>query len=168
MSSNAVRILGIDASLRSTGIGVIDSDGGGLRVVQFGIIKNNAGLSHEDCAGRIYDGIQKIITDENPVMAAIEGVFYCKNVKTAVTLGEARGAILAALSSKGLKVCEYSPRRVKQAVVGYGGADKEQVKKMVVSMLGLNVSPPHDASDALAVAICHAHNLKFSEMIRQA
>ncbi|NLB55289.1 MAG: crossover junction endodeoxyribonuclease RuvC, partial [Lentisphaerae bacterium] len=154
MTVSPTRILGIDTSLRCTGLGIIDSDGSTLQIVQFGVIRNKPGLSVTECVGRIYSGISQIIAEEQPDVVAIEGVFYCKNVRTAVTLGEARGAVLAALSTAELVVHEYAPRRVKQAVAGYGAADKEQVRKMVISMLGIESTPPYDASDALAIAIC--------------
>jgi len=104
------------------------------------------------------EGVADIIDRTEPSAAAIEGVFYCKNVKTALILGEARGAAIAACAAKGLPIYEYAPRRVKQAVVGFGSASKEQVRKMVMTILALETEPQEDAGDALAIAICHLHN----------
>ena len=89
---------------------------------------------------------------------AVEGLFYCQNMKTALTLGQARGAVLLAAAEHGLQIFEYAPRRVKQSIVGHGGAQKLQVGKMVQRMLGLDDEPPEDAADALAVALCHAQS----------
>jgi crossover junction endodeoxyribonuclease RuvC len=93
-----------------------------------------------------------------PQAAAIEGIFYCKNVRTAVVLGEARGVVIAACAAAGVPVFEYEPRRMKQAIVGFGGATKEQVARMVVRLLGLRKEPPGDAADGLGLAICHLHS----------
>lgn len=164
-TGKVLRIMGVDTALRVTGLGVIDYDGGRFKAVQFGVIRNSSSLTPLECIGRIYKGISSVITGENPDVVVVEGVFFCKNVKTAVTLGEARGAVFAAVAEAGLPISEYSPRKIKQAVVGYGAADKEQVRKMVVSILGLDTTPAYDASDALAAAICHANNIRISSLL---
>lgn len=165
MSREPIRILGIDTSLRSTGVGVVESSGSALRVISYGTIKNPTGRRHSACLSYLFVQITLLIDDVGPHEAAIEGIFYHKNIKTAVTLGQARGAALAACSFKGVDVFEYSPRHVKQAVVGTGSAHKEQVAQMVKSILGLSELPPDDAADALALAICHLHHRTGSRLI---
>jgi len=106
------------------------------------------------------EGLDDIINATHPDVVSIEGAFYCKNVKTAMVLGEARGVAIAACARHGLAIYEYAPRRVKQALVGYGRAEKDQVAKMVKMLLGLEEQPQSDAADALAIAICHIHNMR--------
>ncbi len=153
------RILGVDSSLRSSGVAMIEARGSELKPVEYGLITNPAGRPLSKCLDHLYREITASIARGHPDAAAIEGVFYCKNVRTAVVLGEARGAVIAACASSGVPVYEYPPRRVKQAVVGFGGAGKEQMRKMVMTLLGLKDEPQEDASDALAIAICHAHSV---------
>ena len=154
----AGRVLGIDTSLRSTGVGVVDAVGSRLVAVEYGALKVPQKELLSTCLRSISDGIAELIERTRPAAVAIEGVFFSKNVKTAVLLGQARGAAIAACASRSLPVFEYAPRRVKQAVVGYGSADKKQVRGMVVSILGLDAEPQEDAGDALALAICHLHS----------
>jgi crossover junction endodeoxyribonuclease RuvC len=154
----AKRVLGIDASLRSTGAAVVEASGSRLVPVRQETLRAPARCPRSECLARLQTGIADVIAGTQPTAAAIEGTFYCKNVRTAFTLGEARGAALAACAAAGLPVYEYAPRRVKQAVVGYGAAGKEQVRRMVMSLLGLREEPQEDAADALAIAICHLHN----------
>jgi crossover junction endodeoxyribonuclease RuvC len=151
------RILGVDTSLRSTGLGLIQVRGTRLEGVEHGVVKNPAALPLSQCLGRLHKAIGEIMERGKPGAVAIEGIFFCKNVRTAVILGEARGVVIAACAAAGVPVYEYSPRRVKQAVVGFGGAGKDQVIRMVTSLLGLREAPAEDAADALAIAICHAH-----------
>ena len=110
------------------------------------------------CLLNLHKGIVDLIVRTQPGAVAIEGVFFSRNVKTSVTLGEARGVVIAACAAAGMPVYEYSPRRVKQALVGFGAAEKDQVRKMVMSILNLSESPVEDAGDALALAICHLHS----------
>ena len=152
-------MLGIDTSLRSTGIAVVDAIGSRLSSVEYGTLKTAAKQPLSVCLKRLHQGLIDIIEKHQPSCVAIEGIFFCKNVKTAVILGEARGAAIAACAANDLCVYEYAPRRVKQAVVGYGTASKEQVRKMVISLLSLKSEPQEDAGDALAIAICHLHNM---------
>ena len=154
----AVRVLGIDTSLRSTGVGVIESIGNTMKVMEYGTLSTAANKPLSECLKCLSIGVAGIIERSNPEAAAIEGVFYCKNVKTAMILGEARGAVIAACASRNLSVYEYAPRKVKQAVVGVGSAGKHQVRQMIMSLLNLAREPGEDESDALAVAICHLHN----------
>jgi crossover junction endodeoxyribonuclease RuvC len=153
-----VRVLGIDTSLRSTGVAVVEAVGNSLRGVEHDVLAVAASASHSTCLDHLYKGIADAIDRTKPEAAAIEGAFCCRNVKTAMILGQARGVAIAACAGRGVPVYEYAPRRVKQAVVGFGSAGKGQVRKMVVSLLGLNEEPAEDAGDALAIAICHLHN----------
>jgi crossover junction endodeoxyribonuclease RuvC len=156
--SGGGRVLGIDTSLRSTGVAVVEAAGNSLRAVEHGALVMPASLSHSACLARLYRGIAEIIDCTGVEAAAVEGVFYCRNVKTAMILGQARGVAIAACAGRGVPVYEYAPRRVKQAVVGFGSAGKDQVRKMVMSLLALDEEPAEDAGDALAIAICHLHN----------
>jgi crossover junction endodeoxyribonuclease RuvC len=151
-------VLGVDTSLRSTGVGVVESRRGSLRCVHFDVIQNPPKRLHSTSLDHLHQGIRTVIEKTGPGEAAVEGVFYCKNVRTAVVLGEARGTVLAACAAAEIPVYEYSPRRVKQALVGVGSAHKDQVARMVMSILGLEEQPPPDAADALALAICHFHS----------
>ncbi|HRR33318.1 MAG TPA: crossover junction endodeoxyribonuclease RuvC [Kiritimatiellia bacterium] len=153
-----IRVLGIDTSLRSTGVGILDAVGSRLVPVHFGTVKNPAGRPLSDCLLHLQHEIEKLIREHEPQAVAIEGVFYAKNVKTLLVLSHARGAIIAQCARMGLPVYEYEPRRVKLAVVGTGGAQKEQIQKMVKTLLNLPDMPQNDAADALALAITHLHN----------
>lgn len=130
-----------------------------MAAIEHGKIANPASYPHSRCLNRIDTELRRIIDRTRPDAAAIEGIFFCKNVKTAVVLGEARGVVIAACAAAGVPVFEYAPRRVKQALVGFGGADKSQVGKMISAMLGLAERPEEDAADALAMAICHLHSV---------
>lgn len=152
-----MRVLGIDTSLRSTGLGVVEARGNRLSAVCQAVLKVPASQPLSTCLARIGAGITAVIERDRPDIVAIEGIFFCKNAKTAVILGEARGAAIAACAVRDLPVFEYAPRRVKQAVVGHGAAAKAQVRKMVMALLGLDTEPAEDAGDALAIAICHIH-----------
>lgn len=155
------RIMGMDMSLRSSGIGVIETSGSaGLTPGEYHIIRNTANLTRSACLLNIFNGVLEILQRCRPQAAAIEGIFFCKNLKTAVTLGETRGAAIAACAREDIPIFEYAPRRVKQAVVGYGSAGKDQVRRMVMALLRLKEEPHSDAADALAIAICHAHAAK--------
>ncbi len=163
---NEIRILGVDTSLRSSGVAVIEVFGNQMRALAYGRIYNKASLSHSRCLAAIHPEIDQLITEFSPDEAAIEGAFFAKNVKTAMILGQARGVVLAACALRTLPVYEYSPRSIKQATVGAGAATKEQVAKMVMRLLGLAEQPQEDAADALAAAICHAHHRGLPEALR--
>ena len=160
-----MRVLGIDTSLRSAGVGVVEAHGHRFSAIEFGRIHNAAKLKLSECLRRLDGGIREIIQRTQPEAVAVEGIFFCKNVRTAVILGEARGAVLAVCAGANLPVYEYSPRRVKQAVAGFGGADKSQVRKMVMSLLALRDEPQEDAGDALAIAICHLNNSRVPAVL---
>ena len=157
--------MGLDMSMRSSGIGVIESAGSVLKTVEYRVIKNPSGRSISECLLHVFRGVLDVVERCRPQSAAIEGIFFCKNFKTAVALGQARGAAIAACATAGVPVFEYPPRRVKQAVVGYGAAGKNQVQKMVMAILKLNEEPHNDAADALAIAICHAHAAKHFNLL---
>ena len=156
--SSPIRVLGIDTSLRSTGVGILDAAGSRMTSVYYGTVKNPAGRPLSACLLHLQDEVAKLIAQHEPQAVAIEGIFYAKNVKTMLILSHARGAIIAQCARLGLPVYEYEPRRVKMAVAGYGGAEKAQIQKMVKTLLGLHEEPQNDAADALALAITHLHN----------
>jgi crossover junction endodeoxyribonuclease RuvC len=153
-----VRIVGLDIALRCTGVGAVESSGTGLRALEFGLVRNPDDWPHSRCLRRLEDEVAAALARVRPAAAAIEGLFYSRNVRTAVALGEARGVVLAACAGAGVPVHEYAPREVKQSLVGWGAARKEQVGRMVASVLGLAAPPPEDAADALAIAVCHWHH----------
>jgi len=155
-----MRVLGIDPGTRTTGYGIVDAVNSRLVPVAYGVINNSDREVLSRCFLNIYRGLREVIAHHQPEVAAVENIFYCKNVNSAIKLGEARGVAILAAAGDGLDVFEYMPRKVKQAVVGNGAAEKRQVQLMVKALLGLKEMPaPEDASDALAVAICHAHAL---------
>lgn len=154
------KILGIDTSLRSSGIAVIASKGNQCQASIYGSIKNPQKLTHSECLKRIYDRLSEIIISEQPDEAAIEGVFHAKSIRVAFALGEARGAAITACANHGIPLYEYAPRSVKKAVVGSGAASKEQVRHMVKKILCLDELPDTDPADAMALALCHVQHHK--------
>ncbi len=153
----SISILGIDPGSRATGYGVITKKANQLYYVTCGVIRLGAKYKFNDRLKMIFDGLCEVIEIHKPTVAGVEDVFVAANPRTALKLGHARGvAVLAALYN-GLRVYDYTPRMVKQAVVGYGNADKQQVQQMVRVLLQLSASPSSDAADALAVAMCHAN-----------
>lgn len=147
------RILGIDPSLRGTGYGIIERQGRVQQLVQAGTIRCPASLTKSRCLAMIASGIRSLIATHSPEVCVVEGLFFAQNLKTAITMGEARGAALAMVAEAGLGIFELSPRAAKLAVVGYGGAQKIAVAKMVQRILGLEKPPEPDAADALALAL---------------
>ncbi len=151
-----MRVLGIDPSLQSTGFGIVEEQNGRLLPVAFGVIKPTAKLPLHLKLAEIKSELEELIRTYSPEEASIENAFYAQNMKTALLLGQVRGAILVAVAATGCGLAEYSALEIKKAVTGYGQADKEQVLTMVRSLLGLDDDRiPLDASDALATAICH-------------
>ena len=153
-----MKILGLDISLRSTGVGVVERRAGQLVAVEFGLIRNAAALPHSACLANIQAQLAALLARAQPGAAALEGGFFFKNARTAMILGEARGVALAACATAGVPVYEYAPRLVKQSLTGYGAATKTQVARMIMTLLGLRALPPEDAADALALAVCHLHH----------
>ena len=155
------RIIGVDPGSRVTGYGVIDADHGSLQYVVCGVVKTNPQFSFAQRLNEIFEGINEVVQVYSPVIAAVEDVFMASNPRSALKLGHARGAAVVAVMQNGLAVYDYSPRVVKQAVAGYGQAEKSQVQHMVRVLLGLSKVPGSDAADALAVAICHANQFQI-------
>ncbi len=152
-----VRLLGVDPGSRKTGVGIIELRGSRIAHVHHAVIRCDRG----DLAERLYrlfDELTKIIAEHAPASAGMEDVFVSRNAASALKLGQARGALLAACAQSGLAVTPYPPTRVKQAIVGFGKAEKSQVQHMVRALLNPPGPLPEDAADALAVAICHAHH----------
>lgn len=153
-----MRVLAIDPSLRGTGFAVLEQQGKQLRALEYGTIKNQPALLPSGCLVAIREKLSDIIARHQPECAAVEAVIFVQSHKTAIVLGAARGAALLAAAERGLPIYEYAPRRVKQAVVGRGGADKSQVGFMVRALLGLTETPSSDAADALAIGLTHFQN----------
>jgi crossover junction endodeoxyribonuclease RuvC len=152
-----VRVLGIDCGSARTGFGVIESDGADHRMIAAGVIRTSTKSPFEKRLLEIAEGLRRLIREYTPECAAVEGVFYSTNVKTALKLAHVRGVALLSVAEAGMDLAEYSALEVKTSVVGYGRAEKSQVQMMVRSLLRLPEElASEDASDALAVAICHA------------
>ncbi len=152
-----MRILGIDCGSERTGYGVIETDGAEHRMIAAGVIRTSPKWPFEKRLLEIAQGLRRLIGEYGPEAAAVEEVFYSANVKTALKLAHVRGIALLAIAEAGLEMAEYSPLEIKMSVVGYGRAEKRQVQMMAQSLLRLpEPIESEDASDALAVAICHA------------
>lgn len=161
-----MRILGIDPGTAITGYGLIESKGYDLNPVAYGILDTQAGLPSSERLKQIYEQMAQLLEEAQADLVAVEQLFFNKNVRTALSVGEARGVILLAIADKGIPVVEYTPPQVKMAVTGYGKADKRQVQLMVRSILGLKKIPsPDDAADALAVAVCAAHSYSLEQRL---
>ena len=158
-SSDPQVILGIDPSLRGTGFGVIDTVTTTPATLTQGTINCPADWPISRCFVRIAETLGKVITETEPTVVAIEGLFYAQNVKTALVMGQARGAAITTVAKAGLEVFEIAPRKVKQAIVGFGAAQKEAVAKMVQTRLGLPELPEPDAADALAIALTFSQSV---------
>lgn len=150
-------ILGIDPGSNITGFGVIQVQGNRQRYLTSGCIRIHPGSLSERLV-QVYDGIRQIVVQYQPTEAAIEQVFMSQNAASALKLGQARGVAMVAAAMEGIAVAEYSARQIKQAVVGYGAAKKDQVQQMVKRLLNLSGQPQVDAADGLAVALCHAYS----------
>jgi len=150
-------VIGIDTSLRSTGYGVLSVEGNRLRMIDCGNIKNASKMPLTACLKAIREKIVALIAEYHPTEMAIESVIYGKNAGTMLVLGEARGAVLTAAAEAAIPVYEYEPRRMKKAICGNGLAEKEQIQRMVKTLLSLSELPQNDAADALGLAICHVH-----------
>lgn len=159
-------ILGIDPGSAITGYGLVKEVGSSLQAVDYGCIRTTPSQSLETRLHKIYLEVCQLIEKYKPAHFAVEELFFNKNVRTALTVGQARGVILLAGAQAGLPVHEYTPLQVKQAVVGYGRAEKAQIQFMVKTILALPAIPkPDDVADALAIAICHAHFYKSAKTL---
>ncbi|TYP73835.1 crossover junction endodeoxyribonuclease RuvC [Paenibacillus methanolicus] len=163
-----MRVLGIDPGIAIVGFGFIDKIGSKLVPVQYGCIQTEAHTPQETRLLQVYESACALMDKYKPDTVAVEKLFFNKNVTTAFSVGQARGVIILAAAQRGLSVSEYTPLQVKQAVVGYGKAEKRQVQEMVRMFLKLSQIPkPDDVADALAVAICHAHSSVLSQKINE-
>jgi crossover junction endodeoxyribonuclease RuvC len=160
---NDLLAIGIDPGTATTGYGIVrENRDGSLEAVHFGVITTPKGIPDAERLDMLYQELSAILREYKPTICGVEKLFFQKNVTNAITVGQARGVILLALAQAGLNVAEYTPNEVKQAVAGYGSADKRQVQEMVRILLALPKIPkPDDAADALAIAICHLHSYRL-------
>jgi crossover junction endodeoxyribonuclease RuvC len=164
-----VLVLGIDPGTAITGYGLVRERADGLHLVDYGVITTPSSQALPARLQVIYQGLSDVIHEHRPTIAAVEELFFSRNVKTALSVGHARGVALLALADAGLPIYEYKPLEVKQAIAGYGGADKQQIQEMVRMLLNLDHVPhPDDAADAVAVAVCHIHSARMAALIADA
>ena len=161
-----MRILGIDPGSRITGYGVITACGHELGFIACGTIRTGGEADFSRRLLTIFRDLCEVIETHQPEVAAVEDIFISSNPRSALKLGHARGAAVVAAQHRGLSIVDYTPRRVKQCVAGYGQAEKSQVQAMVRTLLALDSPPSQDAADALAVAICHAHHAAAGGRLR--
>jgi len=158
-----MRVLGIDPGTMVTGFGVVDNIKGKLSSVSYGTIEGKRKDSFPDRLKMMFDGLSKVIADYKPDQISLESAFYGKSVKAAIKIGEARGVAILCAALADIPLFEYAPTEIKRAVVGVGNAQKVQVSKMVKILLSLSEVPEkYDATDALAIAICHCHRMKLT------
>jgi crossover junction endodeoxyribonuclease RuvC len=160
-----MRVLGIDPSSQATGFGIIDYDANQYKVLAFGTIKPGRRLPFHERLHAITRQVEGIIAAHGPQEVALESPFYAQNIKTAIALGQVRGAVLVAVAARGCSLFEYSALEIKKAVTGYGHAEKQQVNTMVRALLDIEGEVEADASDALAAAICHANTRSFQKSV---
>jgi len=162
-------VIGIDPGTATTGYGLVrELEDGSLEAVDFGVILTPASAPMPERLEQLYQQLNDILLLHRPASGAVEKLFFQRNVTTAISVGQARGVALLALAQAGLGVSEYTPMEIKQAVAGYGGADKRQIQQMVRALLNLEDVPrPDDAADALAVAICHLHSARTESLYQQ-
>jgi crossover junction endodeoxyribonuclease RuvC len=154
-----MRILGIDPGYAILGYGIIDMKGNRFSVCGYGSVTTDAAMEMPDRLKHLYTQVMEIIREYEPDVAAIEELFFNTNSKTALLVGQARGVVLLACANSGLEIREYTPLQIKQGLVGYGRAEKQQIQAMVKTILNLSETPkPDDTADALAAAICHGHS----------
>lgn len=160
-------ILGIDPGTATTGYGLVTEDAAGeAQLIRCGVITTEPGVPMAERLLAIHRETAALIRAYGPEAVAVEALFFGRNVSTALTVGQARGVVLLAAAQAGLPIYEYKPAEVKQALAGYGGADKRQMQEMVRIMLGLDAIPrPDDAADAVAVAICHLHSARLRRLL---
>lgn len=164
-----MRVLGIDPGSETLGWGVVDGVGSKYTLVDFGTIRSNPRDPFSKRLLNIYNGVARVLESHSPDLLSVEDTFYAVNVGVALKLGQVRGTMLLLAEQMGLEIAEYAPRLVKSTVVGYGNADKDQVSQMVKILLNLKTIPtPHDAADALAIAICHFHHAAARDRIAAA
>jgi len=160
-------VLGIDPGLAITGYGLVEGDGQNLALVEYGVVRTPAKTPTADRLVQLHTELGQILAETKPDEAAVEELFFSTNARTAILVGQARGVALLTLAEAGLPIAEYTPLQIKQAITGYGQADKAQVQEMVRLLLGLVEIPrPDDAADALAVSICHHHSMHLTRLIQ--
>jgi crossover junction endodeoxyribonuclease RuvC len=159
-----MRVLAIDASLRNTGVAIVDGANGKPRALYHGVINNATALRSSSCLVAIRDRLAELIHTHEPDCCALESVIYVQSYKTAIILGAARGAAILAAAERGLPVFEYPPTRIKQATVGRGNADKKQVGFMIRALLSLTTTPGPDEADALAIALTHLRSQEAARL----
>lgn len=163
-----MRVFGIDPGADRTGYGCVETDGRRHRMVLCGAVTARPGTPLPDRLAGIHEALTRLLADTTPSCVAIENLFHARHARSALTLGHARGVAMLAAVQAGLELFEYTPTEVKRSVVGYGRAEKPQVQQMVRLLLGLDAAPrPHDAADALAVAICHLHQSAGAAAVAQ-
>lgn len=163
-----MRILGIDPGIALTGFGIVEKDGVRVKAGSYGHISTESGTPVANRLKVLYDDMVNIIEESKPDVVAVEELFFNKNAKTVIIAAQARGVIILSAVNNGVDVVEYTPLQVKQAVIGYGRASKQQVQFMVKELLCLKDTPkPDDTADALAIAICHAHSVDVLENINR-
>lgn len=154
-----MRVLGIDPGSETLGWGIVEGHGLKYAAVEFGVVRSNPRHLFSKRLANIYEGVSAVIESFQPDVVSIEEAFYAVNAGVAIKLGQVRGVLLLLAEQRGLEIAEYAPRLIKQTIVGYGAAEKRQVQEMVKLLLKLKTIPtPHDAADALAIAICHFHH----------
>src|SRR5690242_14990794 len=164
-----MRALGIDPGSETLGWGVVDGAGTRYKLVDFCVVKSNPKTAFSKRLAGIYDRVSEVMAEHSPDVLSVEDTFYAVNVGVALKLGQVRGTMLLLAEQRGLEIAEYSPRLIKQTIVGYGAAEKHQVQEMVKLLLRMKTVPtPHDAADALAIAICHFHHAGMKDKIRLA
>jgi crossover junction endodeoxyribonuclease RuvC len=162
-----MRVLGIDPGSQTLGWGVVKKDESFYRLIDYGTVKSSPKDHFAKRLAKIYDDLQDVIDRFKPDVLSIEEAFFAINVKVALKLGQVRGVVLLLAEKNSIEIAEYAPRLIKQTVVGYGNAEKHQVQEMVKILLKLPTIPqPHDAADALAIAICHFHHATFANKIK--
>ena len=164
-----MRILGIDPGYAILGYGLVDYNGSKFSIVKYGVVTTEANTSMPERLKVLYSELMDIIAEHEPDVASIEELFFNSNAKTAIKVGEARGAAILACANSGLEIYEYTPLQIKQALSGYGRAEKQQIQQIVKSILGLKEVPkPDDAADAVAAAICHGNSAGYIDRIARA
>ncbi len=159
-------VIGLDPGLAITGYGLVAGDGQHLEYVTHGVLRTPAQAPLSERLVMLHDALTALLEEYQPPVAAVEELFFSSNAQTAMLVGQARGVLLLTLAQAGLEIAEYTPMQVKQAVTGYGGADKQQIQQMVRMLLGLSEAPhPDDAADALAVAICQHHSARLGALL---
>jgi len=162
-----MRVLGIDPGSETLGWGVIDGSGSKYSLVDFGAVRSSSRTAFSKRILKAYEGVADVVERFRPDVLSIEEAFYAVNAGVAIKLGQIRGTMLLLAEQSGLEIAEYSPRLIKQTVVGYGNAEKHQVQEMVRLLLQMKTIPePHDAADALAIAICHFHHSGFDRRLK--